>query len=49
MTLESSKKNKELHGYGIKSIKEIVKKYNGEFCFKCEVNKVVVNVVLQME
>ena len=29
--LISTKKNKKIHGYGIKSIKKIVKKYNGTF------------------
>ena len=33
--LKTAKKNPEQHGFGILSIKELVKKYNGEVSFSC--------------
>ena len=37
--LLSDKSNKELHGFGIKSIQTIAQKYDGSACFTCE-NKI---------
>lgn len=45
--LETSKDNKELHGVGIKSIKNVVKKYDGLIDFFEEENEFCCHIMLQ--
>ncbi len=42
--LESTKDNRELHGFGIKSIKAIARKYDGMTDFSCENNFFYANI-----
>jgi two-component system, LytTR family, sensor histidine kinase AgrC len=35
-SIETNKKNKELHGYGLMNIEQVIKKYNGELTLTCE-------------
>ena len=45
--IKSTKKHKELHGFGLKSVKEIVKKYDGNVVFKQIENKFEVFILLK--
>ncbi len=45
--LETSKKDKELHGIGIKTIKEIVKKYDGMIQFYEEEKEFCCHILLK--
>ena len=45
--IRTTKKNKELHGFGIMSIKEIAEKYNGNCTFKQEGDKFQAVVMLE--
>lgn len=47
--LETSKSNKELHGIGIKSIKNIVKKHNGMIQFYEEENEFCCHIMIETE
>ncbi|MEG1963354.1 MAG: ATP-binding protein [Clostridia bacterium] len=45
--LETTKKDKLNHGYGLKNVKTLVKKYNGEIKYGKNGEKFVVNVILE--
>ena len=45
--IKTTKKNKELHGFGIMSIKEISQKYNGNCTFKQDGDKFQAIVMLE--
>ena len=47
--LKSTKANSELHGYGIKSVKRIVEKYEGNIDFIEDGNSFIVDVFLTMQ
>lgn len=47
--LETSKENKELHGIGIRSVKNIVDKYNGMIQFYEEENEFCCHIMLEAE
>ena len=47
-SLETSKKNKELHGIGLKSIQNIVKKHNGMIQFYEEENEFCCHILLDI-
>lgn len=47
--LKSTKLDKEFHGMGIKSVKQIVKKYDGEFVTEQDKDKFTVKVMLNNE
>lgn len=47
--LETSKENKELHGIGIQSVKNIVDKHNGMIQFYEEENEFCCHIMLEME
>ncbi len=44
--LTTTKSNKVLHGHGLKSVKDIIKKYNGNFVFNSQNNKFKVKIAL---
>lgn len=45
--ISTTKKHKEVHGFGLKSVKEIVKKYDGNCTFRQEENKFEVIIMLK--
>ena len=45
--ISTTKKHKEVHGFGLKSVKEIVKKYDGNCTFRQEENKFEVIILLK--
>lgn len=45
-TIMTSKKDKEYHGYGLKSIKEIVNRYNGRMLIKTDNQIFIVQIIL---
>lgn len=45
--METTKENKNLHGFGLKNVKEIVEKYNGEMSCGVNANQFVTNIVLE--
>ncbi len=47
--IETTKKNKELHGYGIQNMQRVVKKQNGNLSFTCEDGCFSVRVMLQLK
>lgn len=48
-TLETSKPDKEMHGIGVKTIKEIVKKYNGMVDFSEKGNEFSCHIMLDID
>ena len=46
----TTKKHKQLHGFGLKSVKKTLKKYNGDIDFEydCEKNRFIVTVFLEV-
>ena len=47
--IETTKKNKELHGYGIQNMQRVVKKQNGNLKFSCKDGIFEVRVMLQLK
>ena len=47
--VESTKEDKHLHGYGLQSLRKIVKKYKGDLSLKSENNKFIVSVDVPWE
>lgn len=45
--LETTKKNKNAHGYGLKNVKEIVEKYQGNLQIKQTEGKFIVSIILK--
>ena len=45
--LETTKKNKNAHGYGLKNVKEIVEKYQGNLQIKKTEGKFIVSIILK--
>lgn len=45
--LETTKKNKNAHGYGLKNVKEIVEKYQGNLQIKQTDGKFIVSIILK--
>ena len=46
--IATTKKNKELHGFGLQSVKEIVNKYNGNYTFRQEQNNFETIIMVSM-
>ena len=46
---QTSKKNKELHGYGLKSIQSIVSKYKGSIDIKTQKDRFVLSIIFPVE
>jgi len=44
--LKTTKEQKNEHGYGLKSIKTLALKYNGNLSISCENNEFVLSVIL---
>lgn len=44
--METTKDNKKLHGIGLKSVKNIVERYDGEISFDTEQNEFCVTILL---
>ena len=47
--IKTTKKDKDLHGFGIKIVKQIVKKYNGVYENKIEDEKYIVKIMIEGE
>ena len=45
--LKTSKNDKKNHGFGLKHVKEIVKKYDGNFNYELLKNYFIANVTLR--
>lgn len=46
--IATTKKNKELHGFGLQSVKEIVNKYNGNYTFRQQQNNFETIIMVSM-
>lgn len=46
LNLSSTKSNKALHGMGIKIMRSLVEKYNGDLYFLCQDNQFVANIII---
>lgn len=47
--IETTKRNKELHGYGIQNMQRVVKKHDGNLKFTCKDGIFSVRVMLQLK